>query len=277
MYLGKQMPIEFKDICTKEEFQENIESRNEEPHRYFDEITKFLSKIYKGDLSKTPTSVAKSLGYPRFIIDLFYLNEDGYKNLYREEYANFFENKSEKEKEKIFYSCDFGARDVFEYMQDVECGDLIERMIAYHTKGILTPNVEASSLSGKISTECDFIFRNPKRTGVDSIEQKVELKTKWSSKLNNKEIVQMRGNIDTVLNDKGMVLAVWPKINKAVLIDPIGKQYKMENGYMAKSNKKCVNIYINKDDIIDFCFWNLDDIKMMMHMIFNYHKARKNG
>ena len=87
----------------------------------------------------------------------------------------------------------------------------------------------------------------------------------------------MRGNIDTVLNDKGMVLAVWPKINKAVLIDPIGKQYKMENGYMAKSNKKCVNIYINKDDIIDFCFWNLDDIKMMMHMIFNYHKARKNS
>lgn len=272
IYLGKEMPIEFSEICKDEEFNDKIQTRNDNPTRYFHMVTKFLKYDYKGDLPKTVSEVAKALNYPWHIRDLFYMTEGGYKNVYPKEYADFFQNKPLHEQKKIFQSTDFGARTLFEYKQDVESGTLVEDMITHHTKGILSRNKHSSAGNDNISTYCDFVFRNPRRPGKDSIEQPIELKTKFSKSLKNDEIVQVRGTINKILKTDGMILAVWVKLNKAVLIDPIGKKYTMEPGKMG--NKDCVNIHIPKEDIVDFCFWDLDDVKKMMHMIYDQHESR---
>ena len=266
------MPSEFEQVCKSNQFKNSIISRRDEPIRYFNLVSNFLKYDYKGDLPKTVAAVAKVLKYPMYIRDLFYMNETGYKNVYLNEYADFFQNKPVDEQERIFQATDFGARTLFEYKQDVECGDLVENMISYHTKGILSPNKNASAASDSISTYCDFVFRNPNRPGMDSIEQPIELKTKFSKVIKNEEYVQIRGSIDKILKTDGMILAVWVKLNKAVLIDPIGKKYKMQPGMMG--NKECVNIYIPNEDIVDFCFWDLDDIKRMMHMIYDQKMSR---
>ena len=272
MYLGKPMPLEFKEICKVDRFQNKIPYRSEEPNRYFDMVSKFLKYDYKGDLPKTVGGVAKALGYPWHIRDLFYMNEEGYKNVYPKEYADFFENKPQGEQERIFTATDYGARTLFEYEQDVECGDLVEKMISHHTKGILSQNDNASGGSGRISTYCDFIFRNPQRLGKDPIEQPIELKTKFSRYLKTDEVVQIRGSIDKILQTDGMILAVYVKQNKAVLIDPIGKQYMMTPGKM--NGKDCVDIHIDKNDIVDFCFWEFEDVKRMMNMIYDQKMSR---
>lgn len=275
IYKGKTMPLEFAEVCKVERLQKDIESRKGKPWRYSDELSKFLKYDYTGDLPKNLYDLAHKLRKPEYICDLFYMNVDGYKNAYPKEYADFFDNQPQKEKEKIFYGADCGARTLFEYEQDVHAGELIEDMIVYHTKGILSPNENASGRGDKgISTSCDFIFRNPKREGKESIEQPIELKTKWGGKLNDVEVVKMRGTIDTILKEKGMVLAVYIKMNKAVLIDPISKNYKMTPGKM-KNGKDCVDIEIDKNDIIDFVFWDKADITKMMHMIWNQNHLRE--
>ena len=275
IYKGKTMPLEFADVCTVDRLQKDIENRTGKPWRYSDELNKFLKYNYTGNLPKNLYDLAHKLGKPDYICDLFYMNVDGYKNVHPKEYADFFDNQPQKEKELIFYAADCGARTLYEYIQDVKAGGLSEDMVAYHTKGILSPNENASGRGDKgISTSCDFIFRNPQREGKESIEQPIELKTKWGGKLKDVEIVKMRGTIDTILKEKGMVLAVYIKMNKAVLIDPIGKQYKMTPGKMA-NGKECVDIHIDKNDIIDFVFWKKEDIMKMMHMIWDQNHARE--
>jgi len=271
IYNHKTMPFEFAEICKMDKFQTKIAQRTGKPWRNSVELNKFLKNDYAGELPKSLLELARRLKEPDYICDLFYMSEDGYKNMYPEEYANFFENKPQWEKEKIFQAADYGARTLFEFEQDVKAGNLMEDMIAYHTKGILSPNENASGRgSDVLSTSCDFIFRSPD----DSIEQPVELKTKWVYKLKDKEIVQMRGTIDTILKEKGMVLAIYIKMNKAILIDPIGKHYNMTPGKM-KNGKDCVNIEVDKNDIVDFKFWNKEDLKKMMHMILDQHNARE--
>ena len=277
-YLGKSMPIEFKNICKLEKFQDKIRNRKERPYRYFETISKFLKYDYKGDLPKTPMGVAQILGrrygYEPYVCDLFYLSEEGFKNVYPEKYADFFENQSQKDKEFIFQMCDWGVRSVFEHKQDVESGHIIEDMISYHTKGILSPNKNASGRSsGKVTTACDFIFTNPKKEGYSVISVPVELKTKWEWSLKENEIIQMRGNMNEVLKSQGMILAVYAKLNKAVLIDPIGKQYTITKGKMA-NGKECDEIHIDKSYIVDFVFWDKEDVKKMMHMIYDQYKRR---
>ena len=272
IYLGKEMPLEFAQICKSERFQDKIPTRKDNPTRYFNMVANFLKYDYKGDLPNTVAGVAKVLKYPWHIKDLFYMNEEGYKNVYPKEYADFFQNKPLDEQERIFQATDFGARTLFEYKQDVECGTVVEDMISYHTKGILSRNEQSTAGNDSISTYCDFVFRNPKRPGLDVIEQPIELKTKFGRQLKDDEIVQVRGSIRKILETDGMILAVWVKLNKAVLIDPIGKKYRMEMGKMG--NKDCVNIHVPKEDIVDFCFWNLEDVKMMMHRIYDQKKSR---
>ena len=271
MYNNKTMPFEFAEICKMDKFQNDISKRAENPWRNYVEFNKFLKKDYKGELPKSLLELAKKFKKPDYICDLFYLNEDGYKNMYPEEYANFFENKPQREKEKIFQATDYGARTLFEFKQDVIAGNLLEDMITYHTKGILSPNEKASGRGSDIlTTSCDFIFRSPD----GSIEQPVELKTKWNYKLKDKEYVQMRGTIDTILKEKGMVLAIYIKMNKAILVDPIGKHYNMSPG-KTKSGKDCVNIEIDKSDIVDFMFWDKGDLSKMMHMILDQYNSRE--
>lgn len=280
MYLGKPMPVEFSEIC-KDVKPERIINRKPDPMRYFNMFSNFLKYYYTGDLPKTVGGIAKVLKEPQYIRDLFYLNETGYKNLYYKEYDDFFKNKSHDQQKMIFQSADYGARTLFEYKQDVEAGDLIEKMVSYYTHGILIQNKAASGESGKISTYCDFIFRNPLAicengkipTNCDFVEQPIELKTKFGKTFKNEEFVQIRGSIEKILKTDGMILAIYLNMNKAVLIDPIGKKYRMEQGVM-KNGKECVNIYIDKKDIVDFCFWNKNDVSKMMYMILNQKKSR---
>lgn len=274
-YLGKRMPLEFKDICKEERFQNSIQNRNENPIRYFEMLKDFLKNIYGGDLPKSVPQLAKKLGYPPYIQDLFYMNEEGYRNIYKKEYADFFENKPKKEQEKIFTGSDWGSRSVFEFRQDVEAGSLIEDMIVYHTKGILSPNDKASGRGTEgMSTMCDFVFRNPSRVDrPDNIEVPIELKTKWKKKLNQTEDVKMRGSINTLMRTGGMVLTVYVRINKAVLLDPVGKRYDISRGRM-DSGKDCDIIKFDKGLLMDFKFWELEDVKRMMHLIYDYNKER---
>lgn len=274
IYLGKPMPVEFSEVCKVNRFYYKILNRKENPPRYFDMLSRFLKFEYGGDLPKTVYAAAKKLNLQPYICDLFYMNEEGYKNVYPKEYADFFENQPQDEQERIFCAADYGARTLFEYMQDVECGNVIENMIAYHTKGILKQNTEASAGSGKISTYCDFIFNNPLRPGMEQIEVPVELKTKFKKNIDDDEIVKIRGTISKIMETKGMILVVYVKMYKAVLIDPIGKQYKMEPGKM-DGGKECVNIHVKPEYFVDFKFWDNEDVKKMMHMIYDQYQSRE--
>lgn len=273
MYLGKPMPVEFSEICKVSRFYYKIKDRKENPPRYFNMVSNFLKSEYGGDLPKTVYDAAVKLKLPAYICDLFYMNEEGYKNVYPKEYADFFENQPQEEQEMIFCAADYGARTLFEYMQDIESGNVVENMIAHHTKGILSQNEDASVNSGKISTYCDFIFRNPKREGKEQIEVPIELKTKFTSKIGDIEVVKIRGTVKKIMETKGMILVVYVKKNKAVLIDPIGKQYTMKPGKMG--GKDCVDIYVRSEDFVDFTFWNFDDEKMMMNKIYDCYMERE--
>ena len=273
-YNGKHMPVEFAEICKLDEFQTLIENRKAKPYRYFEKIKNYLKYDFKGDLPKDPAGVARKLGYTPYKSDIFYMTEKGYKNVYPKEYDDFFKNKPLKEQKKIFYACDFGGRNIYQYMQDVFSGNIIEDMVAYYTKGILSPNDKASGRGeGDISTNCDFIFRSPERPGYSYVEVPVELKTKWEWELKDNEIVQVRGSVKTIVNTGGMILVIYVKLNKAVLIDLIGKHYEITPGKMG--DKDCDDIHISKDDIVDFKFWDKEDVKKMMHMIYDQYKLRE--
>lgn len=272
-YKGKPMPVEFSEICRLDKFQDDIKNRKTRSYRYFDRLKRYLKYEFKGDLPKDPAGVARKLGYAPYVCDLFYMNEKGYRNVYPDEYDDFFNNKSQKEKEKIFQACEWGGRNVFQYMQDVLCGTIIEDMVAYYTKGILSPNESASGRgAGGISTKCDFIFKNPERPGFPRIEVPVELKTKWEKELKDNEVVQVRGSVKTIVDTGGMILAIYARLNKAALIDLAGKRYEITPGKMG--DKDCDDIHISKDDIIDFRFWDKEDVKKMMHMIYDRYKSR---
>lgn len=133
-YNGKHMPVEFAEICKLDEFQTLIENRKAKPYRYFEKIKNYLKYDFKGDLPKDPAGVARKLGYAPYKSDIFYMTEKGYKNVYPKEYDDFFKNKSLKEQKKIFYACDFGGRNIYQYKQDVFSGNIIEDMVAYYTK-----------------------------------------------------------------------------------------------------------------------------------------------
>ncbi len=272
MYFEKKMPVEFSEVCKANKFYKYIIGRNENPPRYFDMVSKFLKYNYNGDLPKRVYDVAVKLKLPDYKRDLFYMNEDGYKNVRAEEYADFFKNQPSDEQERLFAASDYGARTLFQLMQDVESGNVVERMIAYHTKGILSQNENASAGSGKISTYCDFIYKNPPRSDKEQIEVPIELKTKFTSKIDNIETIKIRGSIKKIMETKGMILVVYVKLNKAVLIDPIGKEYTMKPGKM-KGGKDCVDIFVSSDEFVDFTFWEYEDVKRMMNMIWDqYHK-----
>lgn len=273
-YLGKSMPIEFKDICKLDKFLNKIAGRKENPPRYFNMVSDFLKSKYGGDLPNTVYAAAKKVKLPDYICDLFYMNEEGYKNVHPKEYADFFENQPQDEQERIFCAADYGARTLFQYMQDVESGNVIERMIVYHTKDILKQNEDASAESGKISTYCDFKFKNPPRLGKEQIEVPIELKTKFTSKIGDIEVVKIRGTVKKIMETKGMILVVYVKRNKAVLIDPIGKQYTMKPNKLP-GGKDCVDIYVKSEEFVDFTFWNFDDEKMMMNKIYDYYMKRE--
>ena len=113
-YNGKPMPVEFAEICKLDEFQTLIQNRKARPYRYFEKIKKYLKYDFKGDLPKDPAGVARKLGYAPYKSDIFYMTEKGYKNVYPNEYDDFFKNKSLKEQKKIFYACDFGGRNVYQ-------------------------------------------------------------------------------------------------------------------------------------------------------------------
>lgn len=276
IYQGKKMPFEFNQICKEEKFQEKIKNRNETSARYFDIFVKFLKNGYGGDLPKTPLQLAKKFGYPTYIQDLFYMNEEGYRNIYRKEYADFFENKSKHEQELIFQMSDWGNRSVFQLKQDVIAGNLFEDMITYHTKGILSPNKNASGRgTDMITTNCDFVFKNPSRTDrPDTLELPIELKTKWKNRLNQTEDVKMRGSIHNLMRTKGMVFVIYPKLNKAIVLDPIGKKYDISRDVM-KNGKDCDTIKFDKNQLVDFKFWEKDDVMKLMHMIYDYNKERE--
>ena len=108
-YLGKPMPIEFKDICKLDKFFNKIAGRKENPPRYFNMVSDFLKFEYGGDLPNTVYAAAKKVKLPDYICDLFYMNEEGYKLVHPKEYADFFENQPQDEQELIFCAADYGA------------------------------------------------------------------------------------------------------------------------------------------------------------------------
>ena len=99
------------------------------------------------------------------------------------------------------------------------------------------------------------------------------MKTKWEWQLKENEIVQVRGSVKTIVDTGGMILVIYAKLNKAVLIDLIGKHYEITPGKMG--DKDCDDIHISKDDIVDFKFWDKEDVKKMMHMIYDQYKSRE--
>jgi hypothetical protein len=275
-YLGKKMPLDYSEICKEDKFQDKIRNRDENPTRYFLILSDFLEHSYKGDLPKSPARLAKKFGYPDYIQALLYMHEEGYRNIYKDQFDDFFKNKPKREQERLFQASDWGARSVYQFQQDVYAGNIIEDMISYHTKNILSPNEAASGRgSNGISTKCDFIFRNPSRVDrPDRLEVPIELKTKWKTMLNPVEEVKMRGSINTLMNTGGMVLVVYVRLNKAVLLDPVGKTYDITRGYTG-GGKECDIIKYDKRQLIDFKFWDKEDVTKMMHMIYDYYKERE--
>ena len=274
-YLGKSMPIEFKDICKEDRFQVKILNRSDNPTRFHKLIIEFLETKYGGDLPKSLYLITKKLDFEDYKQDLYSMNESEYRVKYPERYKDFFENQSWKEKGRIFWATDFGARSIFEYEQDVVAGTIIEKMMTYHSKGILAPNEKSSGYGNGISTICDFIFRNPRRADrPDALELPIELKTKWQTKLDSVVKVEMRGSVKTLMETRGMVISLYPWIGKAAVIDPVGKQYTIERG-VTKSGKECDVILVPKVEYFDFNLWDKDDMMKLLHLIYDLNKERE--
>lgn len=274
-YMGKPMPLEFSQVCKLDMFQSKIAQRGKDTWRFYTEFKRFLEKTYEGDLPKNMSKLAQKFGYPQYIQDLMYMDEQAYRLIYKKEYADMFENKTQREKEQIFQMSDWGGRNVFEYRQDVMASALLEDMITYHTKGILSPNDAASGRkTERITTNCDFVFRNPSRPDrPNELKLPVELKTKWKRYFDKDETISMRGSVNTLMRTGGMVLAIYMKMNKAVLIDPQVNDYRISSGSMA-GGKDCDKIHINREDVVDFKFWVKDDVIKLMHMIYDSNKKR---
>lgn len=272
-YNGKSMPVEYVEICKDPRLQEGIKNRKSFSHRFFNTISRYLKYDYKGDLPKDIVGVAQKLNYDKYICDLFYMSEAGFKNVHPDKYADFFENKSYEQQKDLFIRADWGGRSVFEYMQDVLSGNLIEDMFSHHTKDILSPNKKASGRGNdEVNTYCDYIFRNPPRPGKPTIEVPVELKTKWDREIEKEPVVKVRGSCKKIKETGGMILVLYPRLNKAALIDISGKDYLITRGKMG--DKDCDIIHIDNDDIVDFVFWEYNDIKMMMNKIYDQFISR---
>jgi len=282
---GIYMPDEFMEIYKSGEFTDKILNRPKEPFRFFQNFDVFLSQ----NGNNLPTSVyelAKECHYPKHIIELFnvkydkrysgkegYVGEDGYKKEFSKinEYPSFFETKSDYDKKQIFNSADFGARSVFELQQDVIAGNLFEDLLVDNSLGGFHPNPKATNRgTQKVSTSCDLIYETPS-IFKDKVKLEVEIKTKWDWKLYNDLTIDMRGNSKKVFEAEGMILAIYMYLNKAVLIDSKGQNNIIQT---TKYGKTWDQIHIDKNQLFEFKFWDKNDMKKLLNMIYTTYKYR---
>lgn len=256
----------------------NIKSSG--PFRFYKYFIYFLSKIYKGNLPNNIGALARKFGYAEHLVALFELDEEEYKSVYPNEFKDFFENKSEEERDLLFYSADCGWRSIFQLEQDTVASNLLEDMIAFHSLGMIHSNEDASGRgSSKISTKCDLVYEG--FFGMEQVKIPLELKTKWSKSFDGK--VSFRGNANKIFEDKGMVLVVYAglKVNnyysmppKGALIDTCAEMVFKHGMYVAK---ECEYTEISADSLFNFEFWNENVMRDFLNLIHTYYYNRKNN
>lgn len=274
IFHGKEMPLVFKDICeiawNIPEYRESIERRETYTYRNIDYLGRYLKNTYKGNLPHDIYKITKALKYDRPMQDLFYMNEEGFKNVYPEYYASIFDDLSLEKKIEKFMRCDFGIRTPFELEQDVIAGNIYEDMLVYHSKNIFVPNGMASGRNTQdITTKCDLVFRCPNRERNGYVEANVEVKTKFLNEIT--DTVVIRGYLGNIIRSKGIILYSYINLNKAILID-MSVPHNVGNCMIGC--KKGHQIEIDKNDFFDFRCWEEKDMLKLLHMIYDMRKDK---
>ena len=270
-YIGKVNFRKFEGEIKKRKSKDKV-------FRFYHKLINFLKFKYRGSLPRDIISLARKFGYDDFLVALFSLTEEEYKKVYTEQYKNFFENKSEEERDSFFESSDFGARSVFELEQDAVASNIFEDMIVYHSMGMLSANNEATGRTNfKVTTKCDLIYE--KFSGTECIRVPIELKTKWCDRI--EERVNVRGNAKKIIADKGMILVLFtglfdnekkkPIPVKYALVDTCESEFK--SGTFNIADKNCEYTSIN--DVTEFNFWKPEEMKRMLDDIYNKYKQRQ--
>ena len=273
IYLGKEMPNEFAEVCRLDGFAEKILNRKDPSFRFYNCFNEFLSRN-SNNLPRSVYELAQrySSKYPTHLIELFNKSEEDYKKDHYEDYLEFFENKDLNDKKIIFNCADFGGRSVFELQQDVIAGNLFEDLLVDNSLGGFHPNPQATGRETlKISTNCDLIYETPP-TFKEYISVPLEVKTKWKWKLEDNMTVDMRGNAKKVFDAEGMVLTIYMYLNKAVLVDTKGQNVISLKEEYGKTYDK---IHVSKDQFFDFKFWDEADMRKLLNTIYLTYKKRR--
>ena len=274
------IPDEYIGKVNFRKFESEIKKRKskDKVFRFYYKLINFLKYKYRGSLPRDIISLARKFGYDDFLVALFSLTEEEYKKVYTEQYKNFFENKSEEERDNFFESSDFGARSVFELEQDAVASNIFEDMIVYHSMGMLSANNEATGRTNfKVTTKCDLIYE--KFNGTECVRVPIELKTKWCDRI--EERLNVRGNAKKIIADKGMILVLFtglfdnenkkPIPVKYALVDTCKSEFK--SGTFNIADKNCEYTSIN--DVTEFNFWKSEEMKRMLDDIYNKYKERQ--
>jgi hypothetical protein len=272
-----KMPVEFEEMSKLPKFADKIKNRPKDPFRFYKKMVDFLKYTYRGSLPRNIVDLAKKLGYTDYLVALFKLSEKTYKETYKKEYDDFYNNKSFEEKKKLFFSADFGARSIFELEQDTVASNLFEDMLKYYGLGALSINGESTGRdSSETTTKCDLIYSIKDR----DISFPIEVKTKWKKSIDSDENVSMRQSAKTLIKDEGMVLVIYLNLNrkiyggvKAMVIDSVGNT--VTHGEMIVTNKKCDNYAVNADNLMSFNFWEENDMRDMLNNIYLLYKKRE--
>ena len=265
---GKTMPPEFMEIAKN--YENKIVSRKENMPRFNNLLSIFLKTKYNGELGKTIADVARKLDYPKYLVDLYVMDESEYKSKYQNEYKDFFENLTDKNKYLFFQSADWGARTVFETKQDTVAGNILEDMISHYSFGAIKPNKDATGrYKSDLNTKCDLIYDITHKG--ERIIVPIEIKSRWSN--NIVHTVGIRGSSKKIFSDNGMVLCMFPKVDVAYLFDSVTSG-KLERGTMSAVGKECDNIYIDETKCFDFKFWVEEDMRNFLNLVYKKYKER---
>ena len=240
---GYQIANEFKDICerNKNDIIHYFKKREEKygpdakPFRFVYKVNSLIKKIENTDLY----SYMLKHNYEKYLCDLFYMSPTGYKNIYEDIVADWYDNLSDSDKDKTLQICDYGARSIFQARQDTVSSNVFEDLIARHSGGLIEPNEKASGRNDmsikNVSTLCDFVYDKAIN---------LELKTNWSKAL--KEEISLRGSGKKIKESNGVILVINPYACKYALLDTTKPEYSMIDGgnYGGKS---CDTISVSSD------------------------------
>ena len=266
-----QMPAEFAEISASSDpsivkgIQKANEKSGSKPFSFYTHMVNYLSRSFQGPgLPKDLYSLAGVFKYEKAAKDLFIMEESEYKAKHKDYYDTFFNNLSYNDKKVVFQCADYGLRTVFELERDTLASNILEHMICHYSRGYLTVNEGASSIGKKISTAADIIFRSIKYPDIWTY---VELKTRWSS--NNINKVSFRGSGYERLKKDGCVaisMTMSSSDHKAVVVDAASA---LVAGKSIEGVKEYSDVYVPKEDIIPFKFWEWKDMREILIKIYS--------